>query len=42
MQKPLATAVIGGLIASTVFTLLVAPTFYIAIESLRGRRQAND
>ena len=32
MQKPLAIAVIGGLIASTVFTLLVAPTVYIAIE----------
>jgi multidrug efflux pump subunit AcrB len=38
MQKPLATAVIGGLIASTAFTLLVAPTFYIALEFVRGNR----
>jgi multidrug efflux pump subunit AcrB len=32
MQKPLAIAVIGGLIASTVFTLLVAPTLYVALQ----------
>jgi len=35
MQKPLALAVIGGLIASTVFTLLVAPTLFIATERRR-------
>jgi multidrug efflux pump subunit AcrB len=38
MQKPLAIAVIGGLIASTVFTLLVAPTVYIAIDEAVGHR----
>ena len=31
MQKPLAIAVIGGLLASTVFTLLVAPTIYVTL-----------
>jgi hypothetical protein len=28
VQKPLATVVIGGLITSTIFTLLVLPTLY--------------
>ncbi|MCW3096739.1 MAG: Cation/multidrug efflux pump, partial [Chthonomonadaceae bacterium] len=37
MQKPLAIAVIGGLIASTVYTLLVAPTCYIALEEFLVR-----
>ncbi len=32
MQKPLAIAVIGGLAASTIFTLLVAPVLFIAME----------
>ena len=32
MQKPLAIAVIGGLAASTVFTLIVAPVVFIALE----------
>ena len=32
MQKPLAIAVIGGLAASTVFTLIVAPVLFIAME----------
>jgi multidrug efflux pump subunit AcrB len=42
MQKPLAIAVIGGLIASTVFTLLVAPTFYVAVEGQGHRRGAGE
>jgi multidrug efflux pump subunit AcrB len=32
MQKPLAIAVIGGLAASTLFTLIVAPVVFIALE----------
>jgi len=32
VQKPLATVVIGGLITSTVLTLLVVPTLYLWIE----------
>ncbi len=32
MQKPLAIAVIGGLAASTLFTLIVAPVLFIAME----------
>jgi CzcA family heavy metal efflux pump len=32
MQKPLAIAVIGGLSFSTIFTLLFAPTLYVALR----------
>ena len=32
LQKPLAIAVVGGLLVSTVFTLLVAPVLYVAME----------
>jgi len=39
MQKPLAIAVIGGLIASTVFTLLVAPVVYVSMERTGGRKR---
>ena len=35
LQKPLAIAVIGGLLVSTLFTLIVAPVIYVALE--RGR-----
>jgi HAE1 family hydrophobic/amphiphilic exporter-1 len=37
LQKPLAIAVIGGLCVSTIFTLLVAPVLYVALESPHGR-----
>jgi heavy metal efflux system protein len=37
VQKPLATVVIGGLITSTVLTLLVLPALYLL---LIGRRSA--
>lgn len=37
MQKPLSIAVIGGLIASTIFTLLVAPTFYVSLVRNKQR-----
>jgi cobalt-zinc-cadmium resistance protein CzcA len=40
VQRPLATVVIGGLITSTILTLLVLPTLYTWIEARRGRREA--
>jgi cobalt-zinc-cadmium resistance protein CzcA len=33
VQKPLATVVIGGLITSTILTLIVLPVFYIVLSS---------
>jgi cobalt-zinc-cadmium resistance protein CzcA len=39
VQRPLATVVIGGLITSTVLTLLVLPTLYAWIESRREARE---
>jgi len=38
VQRPLATVVIGGLISSTVLTLLLLPTLYLWLE----RNQSND
>ncbi|MEG0560115.1 MAG: CusA/CzcA family heavy metal efflux RND transporter [Muribaculaceae bacterium] len=43
VQRPLATVVIGGLIVSTILTLIIIPVFYkivnsIAITSKRGKR----
>ncbi len=35
VQKPLATVVIGGLITSTLLTLVVLPTLYAWVESRR-------
>jgi cobalt-zinc-cadmium resistance protein CzcA len=32
VQRPLATVVIGGLISSTLLTLLILPTLYVWIE----------
>ncbi|HEU5218121.1 MAG TPA: CusA/CzcA family heavy metal efflux RND transporter [Gemmatimonadales bacterium] len=37
VQRPLATVVIGGIISSTMLTLLVLPTVYSWIEARRGR-----
>jgi heavy metal efflux system protein len=37
VQRPLATVVIGGLITSTLLTLLVVPSLYFHIESRRSR-----
>jgi cobalt-zinc-cadmium resistance protein CzcA len=36
VQKPLATVVIGGLISSTLLTLLVLPILYLWFEKKRG------
>ena len=38
VQRPLATVVIGGLVSSTLLTLLVLPTLYAWIEGRRERR----
>ncbi len=37
IQRPLATVVIGGIITSTLLTLIVLPTLYELIESRAGR-----
>ena len=36
VQRPLATVVIGGLVSSTLLTLFVLPTFYVA---MRGKKE---
>ncbi|MFX7760042.1 efflux RND transporter permease subunit [Acinetobacter baumannii] len=38
MQKPLAIVVIGGLITSTLLTLVVLPALYRMIEQWRAAR----
>ena len=35
-RSPMAIAVIGGVISSTLLSLLVVPAFYVAIENLKG------
>ncbi|MCR2828416.1 efflux RND transporter permease subunit, partial [Microbacterium sp. zg.Y909] len=40
ISQPLAIVVIGGLISSTVLTLLVLPTLYNLVEGARERRQS--
>jgi cobalt-zinc-cadmium resistance protein CzcA len=37
VQKPLATVVIGGLISSTILTLIVLPCLYVYFEKF-GKR----
>ena len=41
VQRPLATVVIGGLITSTLLTLLVLPSMYVVVEAFRARRAAS-
>jgi len=44
IRTPMAIAVIGGLVVSTVLSLLVVPAFYVTTDSLlakvRGRRRS--
>ena len=40
ISQPLAIVVIGGLVSSTVLTLIVLPTFYNLVEGARERRLA--
>jgi len=35
LQKPLAIAVVGGLLVSTLFTLIVAPVIYVTLEHFK-------
>ncbi|GAB2545381.1 CusA/CzcA family heavy metal efflux RND transporter [Rufibacter soli] len=42
VQKPLATVVIGGLVTSTLLTLVVLPVLYILIENYIMRRKRNN
>lgn len=37
VQRPLATVVVGGLVSSTLLTLLLLPTVYLWLESFRER-----
>ena len=37
IERPLAVVMIGGLITSTVFTLLALPTFYMLVHQLQAR-----
>src|SRR6185295_6461715 len=39
--RPMAVAIIGGTITSTLLTLLVVPTFYDSIEIFKDRVHAN-
>jgi cobalt-zinc-cadmium resistance protein CzcA len=42
VQRPLATVVIGGLVTSTLLTLLVLPTLYAGLERRRRGPGAHD
>jgi cobalt-zinc-cadmium resistance protein CzcA len=42
VQKPLATVVIGGLITSTLLTLIVLPCLYIYFENINWRKPKTD
>jgi cobalt-zinc-cadmium resistance protein CzcA len=44
IERPLAVVMIGGLVTSTLFTLLVLPTFYLKVHDWLGRqsRALND
>jgi multidrug efflux pump len=39
LRRPLGVAIIGGLIASQVLTLLTTPVVYVYLDRLRGRRR---
>jgi HAE1 family hydrophobic/amphiphilic exporter-1 len=38
-RVPMAVAIIGGLVSSTVLTLLVVPVFYSLLDRLKRRRE---
>jgi cobalt-zinc-cadmium resistance protein CzcA len=40
IERPLAIVMIGGLVTSTLFTLLALPTFYSFVEGLRNGRRS--
>ena len=39
VQRPLATVVIGGIVSSTLLTLVVLPVLYLALEAAAARRR---
>ncbi|MBI4714676.1 MAG: efflux RND transporter permease subunit [Nitrospirae bacterium] len=41
IQKPLASVIVGGIVTSTILTLLALPVFYDLVESWRERRKAS-
>jgi len=42
IQRPLASVVIGGVITSTLLTLMVLPTLYELVEKRWTRKDADD
>ena len=40
IERPLAIVMTGGLVTSTLFTLLALPTFYLLAHRLVARREA--
>lgn len=42
VQKPLATVVIGGLITSTILTLIVLPCLYVITDKIGNKRNASE
>lgn len=42
VQKPIATVVVGGLITSTILTLVLLPSFYLVVESWLARRASEE
>jgi cobalt-zinc-cadmium resistance protein CzcA len=42
IQRPLATVVIGGVVTSTLLTLIVLPTLYEVMEAWVARRRKHD
>jgi len=40
IERPLAIVMIGGLVTSTLFTLLALPTFYMLVHQMSGRLRA--
>jgi cobalt-zinc-cadmium resistance protein CzcA len=40
VQRPLATVVIGGIVSSTLLTLLVLPALYRLLHAREGRARA--
>jgi cobalt-zinc-cadmium resistance protein CzcA len=38
IERPLAVVMIGGLLTSTIFTLLVLPTFFLHVHGWLARR----
>ncbi len=42
IERPLAIVMVGGLVTSTLFTLLALPTFYIFVHRVKHRLRTAD